>query len=87
MSRCAPSLAVLLALGGELSAQAGEAIVASTPDDYRDKVYIACSLVFLLIIAFLWMTHRRNARVAADVAQLERRLAELQVAVRKGEQP
>jgi hypothetical protein len=78
MKPTTPSFVALLAVVANLSAQTGDAIVPSTPDDYRNKVYIACSVVFLLIIAFLVMTHRRNARVADDVAQLERRLGELQ---------
>lgn len=56
----------------------GEAAAAAAPDDYRDKVYIACSLVFLAITVYLVMTHRKGAKLEEEIAHLERRIDELE---------
>ncbi len=46
--------------------------------DYRDKLYIACTLVFVAITVFLILTHRRMSRTAEDVELLENRVAGLE---------
>lgn len=46
--------------------------------DYREKLYIACSLVFIAITVFLWVSHTRMRRTAEDVQLLESRVGELE---------
>ena len=47
-------------------------------DDYRDKVFISCSLVFAAITVYLVMTHKTGAKLGDDVEHLERRIDELE---------
>ena len=60
--------------------QTGPAPAESTqsPEDYRGRVYTACSLVFAAIIVFLILSHRRNAALGEEVKHLERRLGDLE---------
>jgi hypothetical protein len=80
MSRTATGKAVVSALLVALLAAPAlaEDAAAAASDDYRDKVYIACSLVFIAITVYLVMTHKKGAKLGDDIAHLERRIDELE---------
>ena len=59
-------------------ALAEDAGASSGPEDYRDKVFIACSLVFLAITVYLVLTHKKGASLDDDIAHLESRLSGLE---------
>jgi len=56
------------------SALAEDLAPSTGPDDYRDKVYIACSVVFISIAVYLVLTHRKGAKLDEELAHLEQRI-------------
>lgn len=48
------------------------------PPDFRDKVYLAYTLVFACIALYLFLSWRRNAALKEEVHFLERRIRELE---------
>ena len=50
---------------------------ATAPADYRASVMTAYTLVFLCIIVYLIVSHRRAAKLAEDLEHLEGRLRRL----------
>ena len=49
-----------------------------TVGDYRFHVYVACSLVFVAITVYLVLTHGKGARLADEIAHVERRIETLE---------
>ena len=47
-------------------------------NDYRSRVFLAYTLVFLCILAWLVLSHLRNSKVREDLDHLERRLRDLE---------
>jgi hypothetical protein len=66
-------LATALVQGGEPAAPA---------DDYRARVFLAYTFVFVCIIVYLLQSHRKNRRLDQDLEVLDRRIRELE-----GKQP
>ena len=55
------------------------------PTDFRGKVTLAYGLVFIFVVVYLLLSHRRNAAVRAEIEFLERRLDDLET--RSGNPP
>jgi hypothetical protein len=57
-----------------------EARPASQPasEDYRFRVYTACTLVFVCFTVFLLLSHQQDRRAREELDHLQRRLAELE---------
>jgi len=60
---------------GALFAQGAE---AGAPTDFRGKVTLAYGLVFIFVVVYLIISHRRNAALRSEIEFLERRVDELE---------
>ncbi len=71
-----PTVAALLAIFAAPAFAQGAGNAPSS--DYRWAVYTGCSLVFVCILVYLFVTHRKGAALSEDLAHLERRIDSLE---------
>ncbi len=50
---------------------------AGAPTDFRGKITIAYGTVFAVVLFYLYLSHRRNARMGQEVELLEERVRDL----------
>jgi CcmD family protein len=72
------SLALALCLALPVTALAQEAAPRPQPTDYRAYVFGAYLLVFLCILVYLVVSHRRTVRLHDELDHLESRLERLE---------
>jgi hypothetical protein len=78
--RVCVTIGALLGFAAAVFAQAAESAPgdAATPTDFRGKVTLAYGLVFILVVVYLIISHRRNAALRSEIEFLERRVGELE---------
>ena len=74
---------LLLLLVAELGGLGWFAQSQGSTDDYRFRVYTACTLVFLCFTVFLLGSHARDRRAREDLDQLQRRISDLEARARR----
>ncbi len=73
-------LLVTLCAAGAIQAEAQPgpgAVTGEELTDFRDKLMLGFSLVFLLITGYLVVSHRKNAELGDEIAFLRARIEEL----------